>query len=355
MLEFFDSWKAEIVSQTNAYLASQARRLEAVSAWGPDVSRRLADFTSRGKMIRGGLVALGYLLFRDEPPPAVREAAAAMELLQSSLLVHDDIMDGDLTRRGLPTVFCQYDTEGAGRGVADSRHFGEAMGICAGDVSFFFAFDLLARLALPPGDVLRILHLAHETAVETCVAQMQDVSLGAAASEQLVREADVLSVYRYKTGRYTFTLPLRIGAVIAGQGDAALQGLDRVGEQLGMIFQIKDDELGIYGTEQEIGKPVGSDIAAGKKTLFYVYLLEAAAGEQRQRVRKLFGTGSASGEAVSAVRRLIEELGVRRRIGLRVEELASQARDAIAALPAARERYRALLLELLDYNLSRAR
>ncbi len=355
MLEFFESWKAEIVAQTNAYLASQARVLEAVNPWGPDVSLRLADFSSRGKMIRGGLVALGYLLFRDDPPAAVREAAAAMELLQSSFLVHDDIMDGDLTRRGLPTVFRQYDAAGEGRGVADSRHFGEAMGICAGDVSFFFAFDVLARLALPPGDVLRILHFAHETAIETCVAQMQDVSLGAAASDDPVREEDVLSVYRYKTGRYTFTLPLRIGALIAGQGDAALEGLDRVGEQLGMIFQIKDDELGIYGTEQEIGKPVGSDIAAGKKTLFYVYLMEAAAGEQRRLVKELFGAGSASGQTVSAVRRLIEELGVRRRIARRVAELASDAKVAIAALPAARDRYRDLLLELLDYNLSRAR
>jgi geranylgeranyl diphosphate synthase type I len=355
VLEFFDVWKAEITAQVNAYLASRAPLLEAVNAWGPDLSRRLADFTARGKMIRGGLVPLGYLLFRDDPPPSVREAAAAMELLQSSFLVHDDIMDGDLVRRGLPTVFRQYGEAGQARGVADARHFGEAMGICAGDASFFFAFDLLARLALPPGDVVKILRLAHDTAIETCVAQMQDVSLGAEPAGNPVREEDVLLVYRYKTGRYTFTLPLRIGALIAGQGEPALEGLGRVGEQLGMIFQIKDDELGIYGSEDQIGKPVGSDIAAGKKTLFYVYLMEAAAGARQRRIRELFGAGIASAETVSTVRRLIDELGVRVRIGKRVEALASDARRAIAALPAARESYRDLLLDLLDYNLSRAR
>jgi len=355
MREFFDRWKDAILEQTSSYLEAQALGLEAVNSWGPDVTGRLARFGARGKMIRGGLVALGYLLFRDEPPAAVREAAAAMELLQSSFLVHDDIMDRDLTRRGLATVFDQYSQVGAAQGIADSRHFGEAMGICAGDVAFFFAFDLLARLELPAARVRRILNAAHATAIETCIAQMQDVYLGAAGASHPVDEKDVLSVYRYKTARYTFMLPLQIGALIAGQGERVLRVLERVGEHLGMIFQIKDDELGLYGTEDEIGKPVGSDIAAGKKTIFYVYLVQATAGEQRRQVQALFGGGDAAMESVQAVRRLVEELGIRRMVARRVEALAAEARAAIAALPGARENHRSLLYDLLEYNLSRLR
>ncbi len=355
MREFFDSWKTAIVEQIDSYLGAKAELLAAVNSWGPDVSRRLADFSRRGKMIRGGLVALGYLLFRDDPPDAVREAAAAMELLQSSFLVHDDIMDRDLTRRGLPTVFAQYARLGQTHGISDSGHFGEAMGICAGDVAFFFAFDLLSRLRLPAADRQRILERSHATVIETCVAQMQDVWFGASDRSRPVAEDEVLAVYHYKTGRYTFTLPLQIGAVIAGQDEAVLTALERIGEHLGMIFQIKDDELGLFGSEEEIGKPVGSDIAAGKKTIFYVYLMEAASGEQRLRAQRMFGAGQATPETVAEVRRLVEELGVRSRAARRVEALAARAREAIAALPGGRERYRGLLLELLAYNLSRVR
>ena len=355
MSEFFDSWKTLILEQIASYLQAQEKLLGRVNPWGPDVSRRLADFSSRGKMIRGSLVALGYLLFRDDPPAAVRQAAAAMELLQSSFLVHDDIMDRDLTRRGHPTVFAQYGQVGEAQGLADSGHFGEAMGICAGDIAFFFAFDLLSRLDLPAADSRRVIHAAHATVIETCVAQMQDVYFGSTDASHPVREDEVLSVYHYKTGRYTFTLPLQMGALIAGQGDKVLASLAGIGEQMGMIFQIKDDELGLYGAEEEIGKPVGSDIAAGKKTIFYVYLMEATSGEQRAQAQALFGSGPVTDETVMTVRRLVEDLGIRDRVTRKIDSIAASAREAIAALPGCREAYRGILLDLLAYNLSRAR
>jgi geranylgeranyl diphosphate synthase, type I len=353
--EFFEEWKATITAEVRAYLRDRAAELGSINRWGPDVTRRVADFTGRGKMIRGGLVALGYLLFRDAPPQAVRRAAAAMELLQSSFLVHDDIMDRDLVRRGLPTVFQQYCEAGDADGIGDSRHFGEAMGICAGDAAFFFAFDILARIDIEPARLLRLLHAAHATVIETCVAQMQDVYLGSIAPDRPVGEDEVLRVYHYKTGRYTFTLPLQVGALIAGREGPALAALEPVGEKLGMIFQIKDDELGLYGTEEEIGKPVGSDVASGKKTIFYVYLMQAVPAGERARVAALFGGGGEGGSRVAEVRRLVESLGVRSRIEERVAALAADAHRAIAALPGARDEYRALLVDLLEYNLSRAR
>ncbi len=184
---------------------------------------------------------------------------------------------------------------------------------------------------------------------------MQDVYFGATDSSLAVDEDQVLAVYRYKTGRYTFTLPLQIGAIIAGQGDAVLASLERIGETMGVIFQIKDDELGLFGEEAEIGKPVGSDIAEGKKTIFYVYLMQALSGRQRRRAQALFGSRRANPRRVTAVRRLVEELGIRARVARKVASLASSAREAIAALPGCREQPRRLLLELLEYNLSRAR
>jgi len=133
---YFDPIRARITATLRRFFQEKKEELARVNPLGPDAAERLVEFTLRGKMIRGCLVHLGWSIAggAGEGAPAeeaapVSAAGAAMELFQSGLLVHDDIMDRDLVRRGQPSIFQQY-AERAGRdGRAEAAHVGQALGI----------------------------------------------------------------------------------------------------------------------------------------------------------------------------------------------------------------------------------
>ena len=283
MLDYFRTSREAVHGAIQDVLAEQGKIYDRVSGdFGADSARRLDEFSARGKMIRGCLVRLGYELGggRIVPPGAeqsVARAGAAMELFQSGLLVHDDIMDRDRTRRGAPTLHVSYEDDLARGLYGDPAHNGSSLGICVGDLSYFSAFSILASLAVP-GEVARqvCLTAARELAL-VGVAQMQDVANGAVKRGSInpfrdapasPNEESILLLYRYKTGRYTFSLPLSIGAALAESSPHAITSLEEAGEALGILFQLKDDELGLFAGQDELGKPVGADIREDKKTLF---------------------------------------------------------------------------------------
>ena len=172
MLSYFQNVREEIRRELKVFFDRKAEEFERVNALGQDLCARLYEFSAQGKMIRGGLVSLAYSLFRgDGEQSAVREklvaAGAAMELFQSGLLVHDDIMDRDPVRRGLASLYHQYVEMADGKGIAESAHLGESLGICAGDVAFFLAFEILSGIddyyvdrSGEPGSVLTSLVIA---------------------------------------------------------------------------------------------------------------------------------------------------------------------------------------------------
>jgi geranylgeranyl diphosphate synthase type I len=274
-----------------------------------------------------------------------------MELFQSALLVHDDIMDRDTTRRGLSSLFFQYAQLADRQGLNQSYHLGESLGICAGDVTFFIAFEILAGLDVDSDMYRRILALAAREIGYVGVAQMQDVYNG--ASSQRVTDADILRLYLYKTGRYTFSLPLMLGGILADRPDSDISLLEKLGESIGIVFQIRDDELGLFGNEAETGKPVGSDIREGKKTLFYGYLMELATGEDRERLAGIFGRQDLGDEDIRFVQDLTERLGIRDTVGKLAEAEYKRASALLAQLSGGVEQYIATLKSLLEYTLVR--
>ncbi|MGA2478468.1 MAG: polyprenyl synthetase family protein [Spirochaetia bacterium] len=142
--------KPLVARELGRQLERRRRDFSRVNVWGPDAAARIRAFAARGKMLRGSLLLLGYEMYasRAAATAAARAAAAALEIIHSSLLVHDDIMDNDRLRRGASTIFAQYEQVGRGRRAADPAHFGSAMGICAGDVGYFVAGDILSTLPL---------------------------------------------------------------------------------------------------------------------------------------------------------------------------------------------------------------
>jgi geranylgeranyl diphosphate synthase type I len=354
MTEFFERQKEELSSYIWQVCAREAGEVSMVGSMGPELMDRLADFSCRGKMIRGSLAALGSALVSGKVLPAALPLGAAMELFQSSLLVHDDIMDRDTTRRGIPTIHYRYETEADAGGAGDPGHLGESLGICAGDVAIFLGFSLVAEAGALSGRTNELVRLCSREMNIVGTAQMLDVawsgSWGSPSAD------DVIRLYRYKTGRYTFSLPLSAGALIGG-GSPVVRGiLEELGELIGIIFQIRDDELGLFGDASELGKPVGSDIAEGKRTLYYLTLKARATENERVRINELFGRGNGSGgveaSVVAEVRELAERLEVRESVetlvsgfaetcGLLLERLKAENADA--------QPWYGYLSELLDY------
>ncbi len=341
---------------------------------GRDAANRLEEYTSRGKMLRGGLVILGYDLFNGNgvAAQATRDssgsqaallAGAAMELFQSGLLAHDDIMDRDRVRRGAATMHVGYEHMLERGRYDDPPHHGEALAICVGDLAYFAAFQLLTEMPVAASRTVQAVHIAARELCVVGIAQMQDVANGAARPHSMnpfrdaptdPSEEDILRLYRYKTGRYTFSLPLALGCTIAGGSDEDRLALEEAGEELGILFQLKDDELGLFADEKVLGKPVGADIRENKKTIFRHRLLARADAETRTRLDAMFGNHETGAAEVEFVRGQLELLGIRAEINAMMQARATAAVARIERLlgTAQSEPVQAFT-ELVEFSLER--
>ncbi len=366
MHPFFREHRNLIETELQSFFTEKKSAVSYPGAWGADLMDRFSSFCLQGKMIRGGLVILGYSMFRGDIPDPVAKTAAAIEIIHSSLLIHDDIMDRDDLRRGKKTFHIQYGEEWKKRGAPEPNHFGESLAICAGDVGFFLAFDLLSELNIDPLLRAKILTFWSQELTAVGLAQMQDVSFSFFPSR--VTERDILELYRFKTARYTFSLPLATGAMLAGQGEEVIDSLSALGEQVGIIFQIKDDEIEFFGDSDSIGKSAGSDFREGKKTLFHLHLqkmLDSASSdagdkqpgtgirdEEQQFLDRILGGAQVTDSDLFELRRIVEKHGIREKIERTVQMLRRSAEEEISELPIGGNR-RSILLDILESSIER--
>jgi len=274
-----------------------------------------------GKRLRPAFCHWAFVGVGGDPTdPRVADAGAALELLHTFALVHDDVMDGSDQRRGLPSVHRAFIDLHAGMGwSADSRRSGEGAAILVGDFAFVYADQLLGEI---PFSARRVFD---ELRIELCVGQYLDLVGTASASRDPVQAT---RIERYKSGKYTVERPLHLGATLAGAGPDTLDALTAVGLPLGEAFQMRDDLLGVFGDESVTGKPVGDDLREGKLTPLVAAATERADAAGRALLDRL-GSPALTPEDVAAVQALFIESGacdeIETRIELRVE-------DALAAL-----------------------
>jgi len=312
----------------------------------------MKDYILSGKMLRGILACLSSELFSAgaEESALRREKAlrlaAALEFFQAGLLVHDDIMDKDEMRRGKPTMHKTFERiEAAKLGAAE---LGEAIGICAGDIYYFIAWQLITSFGYDMGK------LFSRELVDVCLAQIKDVRLGSRAEIPALEET--IEVYTYKTARYTICLPLCAGALVAGRADA-ISALEALGLNLGILFQLQDDYLGLFGNEEELGKPVGSDIREGKKTPFMILLTQALEDSEKPGFYAIFGKQDITRQDVDHVRGLVRAHGIDAQVRALSAAYAQKAEQCLAELSRNTAGLNAdklgILKEFIEYSLSR--
>ena len=240
-----------------------------------DLFLRLSVLSAnRGKGVRADAARLGWLAAGgapDDPTPV--NIGAAFELLHLSALVHDDMIDGSSSRRGVPTVHVEAAARHlTGRWAGSGAHFGNSIAVITGNV-----ISALAQSAL--GEV-------NDAARNEWSRVQLEVNLGqyldlVAAAGRSVDEDRVHAVMHLKTAAYTFARPLRTGAAATGSADrSALESLGAYGFLVGMAFQLRDDILGVFGDESLTGKPAGDDLREGKATLLLT--MSASRPENRE-------------------------------------------------------------------------
>jgi len=290
-------------------------RITEARALGPEVQtlvreiRRLA--LRGGKRLRPALVVAGLRTVSSsaELEPAL-DAGVALELLHTYFLIHDDWMDGDRVRRGGPSVHVALAER------FHSEHKGNASAILAGDYAVALACDALARVEIP-AERLRGAFLVF--------AEMQ---LGAVAGQQLDmvgRGKDVELGYALKTGSYTVEGPLKMGALLAGGKPATLQALSRYARPAGVAFQLRDDLLSLFGDPAQTGKPLASDLMAGKRTLLLRLALRRGKPPELSAIRKVLENPRAKVPALRDALSAIQATGAPEQVEQRIAQLSEQA------------------------------
>ena len=272
-------------------------------------------FTGGGKRLRPAFCYWGHVAAGGHPadPTGLLRAAASLDLLHVSALIHDDIIDASDTRRGVPAAhhqFAAHHRDLQGRGAPED--FGVAAAILLGDLLLMWSVELFDDSGLAADRMARARTLLAAMRTEVTCGQYLDVgaSFGVSGAANLTEELAVARrILEYKTARYSVLRPLQVGAALGG-GDEALEAvLARFGSLVGSAFQMRDDVLGVFGDPDITGKPAGDDLREGKRTVLVLTALQRADADQRATLESVLGKNGMSDEQLRAARTIIEETG----------------------------------------------
>ncbi|GAA3142312.1 hypothetical protein GCM10010521_31220 [Streptomyces rameus] len=339
-------------------LADRVARAHAVDAlFAEELAGAVARFTrAGGKRTRSQLLwwTLRACGGTDEVPVAAAlRIGAALELLQTCALVHDDVMDGSALRRGRPTLHTDLRTRYAGSAPPERvGRFAEAGGVLAGDLALVWSDDMVAETPLPcpTGAVVR--RLWSDLRTEMVAGQYLDVQGQITGSYSLVR---ALRAACLKSGRYSVERPLALGATLAGADDATAHALSCAGLAIGTAFQLRDDLDDVFAPSRRTGKPSGGDIREGKPTcLVAVAHVRAEARGDRLALavlRRSLGDARLTEAGLDRVRDVLIRTGARAAVESRIDRLVAQGLrrlDGVLPEHGAGHRLRRLLASVTD-------
>ena len=308
-----------------------------------------------GKRLRPAFVYWGLRAAGAPHDEGIYWPAAAVELLHTFALIHDDVMDRSAERRGRPAVHAALASSHARHDmVGDPAWFGVGGAILAGDLAFVWADQLLDDSPLPADAVARARAVFTTLRVEVMAGQYLDLRL---AGTREVTEADALHVALLKSGRYTVTRPLQLGAAVgrstAGGAvdtvalDAALTAY---GDAVGLAFQLRDDVLGMFGDPSETGKGALEDLREGKRTVLIVRALELSGPAERAALAAILGSPDLDDGDAHRAREIIAGSGALRSVERWLSEQLERACEAVAGIA---EPAGPALIELAELSLFR--
>lgn len=271
----------------------------------------LEQFVQSGKCVRGSLFLATILEFDEKRDlKEYLPIAAGIEIIHSSLLIQDDFMDQDDARRGMDALHSIEYKKAQKELYRRPGVYAPSAVMCATDIFFFLAFEqITSALKKDKSDVWT--YIANEYA-NVGFAQWQD-AVFAYESEGEDTFAEIENVYRYKTARYTFVMPVLVAAYLCDLDKKVIKKLEHIFEEIGMIFQMRDDYLNLFGDEEITGKPVGGDVVENKKTMYRYHLfnkLKKVSKAKGEAVMSLYGKPVLTQKEIQLLQEMHHKLGV---------------------------------------------
>jgi geranylgeranyl diphosphate synthase type I len=333
--------RARVWAELTAFLDRQEVLLTGVGEELAPAVAALRDFLDGGKRMRPAFCYWGWRAAGGAESGSARQeaaamrAAAALELLQASALIHDDYMDGSDTRRGAPSIhrrFAALHRAGGWEGGAD--RFGAAAAILLGDITLTWCDEMFTRCGLPAGRIQRARPLFDLMRSEVMAGQYLDaVAQARGLSVSTPREtlARARTVITYKSAKYTVERPLQLGAALAtGRAEGPLiDALSAFGLPLGEAFQLRDDVLGVFGDPAATGKPAGDDLREGKQTVLIALAADRAAAAEAKELRSGIGDPALAPDGVARLQAIIAGTGALAAVERRIQELTEAALGAL--------------------------
>ena len=286
------------------------------------------DILSRGgKRIRGALVMAGYEMCGGKDMGMIVQVARAIEMIHAYLLIMDDIQDRSTLRRGKPSahyMIADYHRKHNLKG--DPEHAGLSLALMAALSGMHAAQMIIANVDVESDLRIKALSILNRTLIVTAHGQSQDI-LNEMVSRPKTEDID--KVLEWKTALYSIINPLHVGMVLAGADCRATDAITPYGHHVGKAFQIVDDILGIFGSQQETGKVPGDDIREGKGTILVAYALDKADLADRKFLQKHLGNQNLTSKELDACRQIFQNTGAVDKAQLEAEKHLKAALESL--------------------------
>lgn len=334
----FEKSKEKIEVKINEILDKEISKYED-NEFIKESLKELKRLSQGGKRVRGYLIKLGQMLFGKDDDSYV-DLAAAIEIFQTAILIHDDIIDEADKRRGMDTINAKY-----------KGHIGVAKGICIGDLGFFISYRIINNSNISEELKDEIVKIYSKTLHNTVNGEIVDVELPLKSLDfhKGMDEKIIYDIYVNKTAWYTIIGPILIGAASAGASEEDKEKLIEMGTNLGIAFQIKDDLLGLYSSTNKMGKTL-NDIKEGKQTIIYKYAIDHASKEELEVIGKYYGNPNVTEEESNLIIDLFDKLGAKEN----AENLVKKYTDnGISVIETMDVQNKDLFMEFANYLLKR--
>ncbi len=323
-------FKKRLEPQIEAFFVNARQEADLKDPFISEAIDHMEDIVlSGGKRLRAALMYYSYLGAGGENREEILKSSVSVELIHAFLLVHDDIIDRDDLRHGVATLHARYSKKAKkffpGK---NAEHFGNSIALILGDMLYAFGNDVIFRADFPRENVFRALSCLQRIVTHTVTGQARDIYIeyqGGATEEE------ILSMYENKTARYSIEGPLHLGWLLAGGDEQVLELYSKYAIPVGIAYQIQDDILGVFGDEQSIGKPVGSDIAEGKYTLLVAKAMELGTNSQKSELARILAIGAGiTNTDIETFRVLLRETGA---LDVCHEKARAATEEGLAVLP----------------------
>ncbi|MSW93992.1 MAG: polyprenyl synthetase family protein [Actinobacteria bacterium] len=351
-----DAFRAGIQLVVDRVNSQEAGNLAAISPDLAPLMDSLVALMSGGKRLRPAFCYWGWRSVAAEADlaahhAAVLEAAAGLEFLQACALIHDDVMDGSDTRRGLPAAHRVFEgIHAEAKWVGQAPMFGIGAAILLGDLCLSWADQVFLAAPLPTEALQRAKPIFDVMRTELMAGQYLDLLEQARSNTSLERAHTVV---RYKSAKYTIERPLHLGAALAGASNAAMQAFTDYGLALGEAFQLRDDVLGVFGDPAQTGKPAGDDIREGKRTVMVSLAYANASLSEKATMTGLLGKHDLDANDVATAREILTSTGALAQTEILIEQGITSAYDALRDAPISEEG-RSALADLIEASTRRA-